>query len=393
MSDNVTRLRLGDREFVLLGTAHVSQESVQEVTDLVRSENPDRVCVEIDEGRFQSLTQRERWSKLDVAQILREGKGFLLMAQLALASFQRRLGVDLGTRPGEEMLAAIRTAAELDIPCSLCDREVQVTLRRAWARTGFWGKNKMLAALLASAFTNEKLEAEDIERLKEKNALESMMEEMAEFLPSVKEVLIDERDLFLATRVYQAAGSHVVAVVGAGHVPGMVKRLKALHDGEPPADLTELERIPPKTLVARVLPWVLPVAIVGALIAGFFLRGSDVTVTNLLRWTVINGGLAAIGALIALAHPLTVAVSALAAPLTSLIPVIGVGIPAGILEAALKRPRVGDFETLNGDLTTTRGFYRNRITHVLVVFFLSSLGSVAGTFLGGVPIFASLFGG
>ena len=173
----------------------------------------------------------------------------------------------------------------------------------------------------------------------------------------------------------------------------MVRRLGALERGEQVPDLAALEAIPPKGPVARVLPWLLPVAIIGALIAGFFIRGSDVTVTNMLRWVVINGSLAAIGAVIALGHPLTVLVSALAAPLTSLVPVIGVGIPAGILEAALRKPRVRDFETLNHDLATTRGFYRNRITHVLVVFLLSSLGSVAGTFLGGVPIFASLFGG
>jgi pheromone shutdown-related protein TraB len=377
---------------ILVGTAHVSQQSVQEVRRIIREEQPDTVCVEIDEGRYRSLTEHERWRDLNVSDVLRRNQGFLLMAQLALASFQRRLGMGLGVRPGEEMLAAIEEARKADIPVALCDRQIQTTLRRAWARSGFWGKNKMLAALLASAFSREKLDAEAIEKLKDKSALEGMLEEIAGFLPSVKQVLIDERDVYLATRIFESGGQRVVAVVGAGHVPGIVRRLNALEAGNADTDLTELDRVPGRGAFARALPWLIPAAIVAAIVAGFFINGADVTVNNLLKWVVINGTLAALGSIIALAHPLTVAVSALAAPLTSLIPVIGVGIPAGLLEAALRKPRVRDFETLNDDIATTRGFFRNRFTHVLLVFFLSSLGSVAGTFLGGVPIFASLFG-
>jgi pheromone shutdown-related protein TraB len=392
MAETVTRLTNKGRELILVGTAHVSQESVEEVRRIIRDEEPDTVCVEIDEGRYRSLTEHERWRDLNVSDVLRRNQGFLLMAQLALASFQKRLGAGLGVQPGQEMLAAIEEARQAETPVALCDRQIQTTLRRAWSRSGFWGKNKMLAALLASAFSREKLDAEQIEKLKDKSALEGMLEEIADFLPSVKEVLIDERDVYLATRIFQASGQKVVAVLGAGHVPGVVRRLEELESGRASTDLAELDRVPGRGPVARSLPWLIPAAIIAAIVAGFFINGADVTVNNLLKWVVINGTLAAVGSIIALAHPLTVAVAALSAPLTSLIPVIGVGIPAGLLEAALRKPRVRDFETLNDDIATTRGFFRNRFTHVLLVFFLSSLGSVAGTFLGGVPIFASLFG-
>ena len=393
MSDTVSRIPLAEKEIILIGTAHVSSESVEEVRRVIAEEKPDHVCIEIDESRYRSLTQKQSWGKTNVSQILREGKGFFLLAQMALASFQKRIGLDLGTRPGEEMLAAVESAEELGIPYSYCDRDIQITLKRAWSRSGFWNKNKMLAALLSSIFTREKLNQEDIEALKAKGALQSMLEELAEFLPSVKEVLIDERDIFLAVRIRQAEGKKVVAVLGAGHVPGVTRRLETVQSGESKETLDELSTIPPRRHLGRVLGWIVPIAIIGAVIAGFILRGSDVTLTNLFKWVMINGTLAALGSLVVLAHPLTILLAFVAAPITSLIPVIGVGIFTGILEAALRKPRVLDFEQLNDDLASFKGFFRNRFTHILLVFFFSSLGSSVGTFLGGIPLFTSLFGG
>ena len=391
-NESVTRVMLGDREIMLLGTAHISRKSADEVQRVIQAERPDRVCIELDEARHKSLTQESSWKNLNIVRVLREGKGFLMLSNLVLASFQRRMGLELGVKPGQEMLAAINAAEELGIPCSFCDRELQITLKRAWKKTGFWGKNKMLAAMLSSILTSEKLSEEEIEKLKQKNALEGMLAELANFLPSVKEVLIDERDTFLATRVFNAEGQRVVAVVGAGHVAGMVRRLTDLHEGKAAADVSALKEIPPKSIASKTIPWLLPIAIVGAVVAGFFFRGSDVTMSNIVKWIVVNGTLSAVGSILALAHPFTVILAFVAAPITSLIPVIGVGLFTGILEAVLKKPRVLDFESLNDDLATFKGFYKNRVTHVLVVFMLSSLGSSIGTFIGGIPLFASLFG-
>jgi pheromone shutdown-related protein TraB len=214
----VRRIELAGRQFVLVGTAHVSSESVAEVRRIVGEERPDVVCVELDEGRHRSLTGEAGWHELNIGKVLREGKGFLLLANLVLASFQRRLGSDLGVKPGEEMVAAIEAAKALGVPCVLADRDIQVTLRRAWASTGWWGRSKMLAAMISSVVSSEKLEAAEIERLKESDVLAEMMQELAEYLPPAKRALIDERDRWLASRIFTSSGTKVVAVVGAGHL-------------------------------------------------------------------------------------------------------------------------------------------------------------------------------
>ncbi len=389
MTETITKVRFGKREFILLGTAHVSKESIEEVRRVIRTELPDRVCIEIDESRHKSLTEKKSWRNLNITAVLKERKGFLLLANLVLSSFQRRLGLDLGVSPGEEMLAAIDTAEELSLPYNFCDRDIQITLRRAWAKSSFWGKNKMLAAMLTSIFSNEKLGEEEIEKLKQKNTLESMMDELAGFLPAVKEVLIDERDRFLATRIFNSDGDRIVAVIGAGHVNGIVKNLSALDRKTLENDLSSLEKIPVRGKVARILPYLVPVLVVGLFVIGFFKSGWQLSLSMIWKWFLVNGTLSALGALLALAHPLTIIIAFLAAPITSMNPTIGVGIFTGILETALRKPRVTDFENLPRDLLTLKGFFKNRITHVLLVFFFSSLGSSLGTFIG-IPYLTSL---
>jgi pheromone shutdown-related protein TraB len=390
-SENAIRHTLGDREIIILGTAHVSRESVREVEEMIEREKPDRVCIEIDESRYRALSQGHRWKNLKITRILREKKGFLLLSNLILAAFQRRLGLDLGIKPGAEMVAAIDAAKRENIPFSLCDREIQITLKRAWVKSGFWGKNKMLAVMLSSLFSGEKLSAEDIEEMRKKSTLQNMLEELAAFLPRVKEVLIDERDRYLASEIYTSTGKKTAVVVGAGHVPGILSWLDRLQRREVTPDVDELNQVPPKKLPAKILPWAVPIIIVGAIAAGFIIRGSETTLNLTYKWIIINGALAAIGAIAALAHPLTILLAFVAAPFTSLIPVIGVGIPTGILEGTLRKPRVGDLESLPDDIATFKGFFKNRFTHVLIVFVLTSIGSVFGTFIGGIPLVASLF--
>jgi len=387
--ETITRLQIGDREFILVGTAHISKDSVEEVREVILKEEPERVCIEIDETRYNSLIKKQRWQNLNIGQVLRERKGFLLLANLILSSFQRRLGVEMGVAPGEEMLMAVNVCQEQGIPFNLCDRDIQVTLRRAWAYSSFWGKNKMLAAMLSSIFTREKLDAGEIEKLKNRSTFQNMMEELASFLPSVKEVLIDERDRYLATRVYNAVGKKIVAVIGAGHVEGIVENLQALEAGAVENDTSALEAIPPRKKISRVLPYLVPAIILGLIVAGFFRSGWELSLSMMWKWILVNGTLSAIGSLLALAHPITIAAAFLGAPITSLNPTIGVGLVTGIIEATLRKPRVTDFENLPEDLLSFRGFFRNRITHILLVFLFSSIGSTLGTFIG-IPYLTTL---
>jgi len=381
MEQQRVRLMLDDREIVLLGTAHVSRGSVEEVRQVIAEEKPDRVCVELDEGRYTSISQGSSWQDLNIGKVIRQGKGFLLMANLVLASFQRRLGKDLGVKPGEEMFAAVQASQELGIPFSLCDRNIQITLRRAWSRTRLWGKMKMLAAMLASVFSDEKLKPEDIEKLKQKDVLQSMMEELADYLPAAKEVLIDERDLYLAARIFQAEGKRIVAVVGAGHLAGIAAHITAFAEKRGSTDVSHLDELPVKGLAGRVLPWAIPALIVALFALGFLRAGWGMSSSMLLRWLIIHGGLAAVGAAIALAHPLTIVLAFVAAPIGTLNPFGKIGLFTGVAEAFLRKPRVKDVENLSEDVATFKGFYTNRVTHILIVFFLSTLGAAIGNMI------------
>ena len=399
MSNTDTKMiiPLGDREFVLIGTAHVSQESIDEVSRTIREEKPDLICVELDEGRYSSITKKESWENLNMVKVFREGKGFLLMANLVLSGFQRRMGAELGVTPGQEMKAALDIAKELGIPYALCDREIQTTLRRAWGSCGLWSKNKLLASLLASAFTTEKLSASEIEDLKNKNELENMMNELASYLPAVKKTLIDERDEYLAAKIWSSSQAQVpsdgsvkriIAVVGAGHMQGIKTHLEKIAAGEKSDDVSAINVIPPKGFLSKALPFLVPAILISLFAYGFIRFGAGMSLSMMIRYILWNGSLSAFGAIIALGHPLAILVSFAGAPITTFIPFIGVGFFSGLTQVTLLKPRVSDAQGLVDDVGSLKGFYRNRITRALLVFFLSSLGSAAGTFIS-VPALAA----
>jgi pheromone shutdown-related protein TraB len=388
MSQTIRRIELKDRVIILAGTVHISQESRDEVSALIEAEKPGRVCVELDESRYHSISQGNSWESLDIGKVLKEGRGFLLMANLALAGFQRKMGSAVGNKPGEEMLAAVAAAEASGIPYSFCDREIQVTLKRAWGKSSFWNKCKLLGSLIDSAFSNEKLSEEEIEKLKEKNELDSMMSELAAFLPSVKEVLIDERDRFLASRIFDARESLVVAVIGAGHLDGVEAWLRKLDAGEASSDTAEIQAAPPPSKAGKVVGWSIPALIVGLIVLGFFKSGTQASLELLLRWVLLNGSLAALGSLLCLAHPVSIIVSFVSAPIATLNPFVGVGLFAGLAEYYMRKPRVSDLENLANDVSSVKGFYTNRVTKILLIFFLSSIGGMIGNFIA-LPFLAS----
>ncbi|MDR0475170.1 MAG: TraB/GumN family protein [Treponema sp.] len=416
MNDTRLTVNLGNREIILIGTAHISRESIDEVSRVIREEKPSHVCVELDAGRHAAMTQKDNWEKLDMVKVFREGKGFLLIANLVLTGFQRRMGSELGVKPGEEMKRALETAGELGIPHSLCDREIQLTLRRAWACCSFWNKCKLLAALLSSAFVSEKMSSEEIENLKKRNELDGMMSELAEFLPGVKKALIDERDQYLAAKIWSSIPPtetapqttpfidpsmleamplaiapvmmppaplkrRIVAIVGAGHMEGIKAHLEKLSAGKESPDTRELESIPPRSGFSRAAGFIIPAALIALLALIFFMGGMEKFQKAGMSWILWNGSLAALGTILALGHPLAILVAFLGAPVTSLTPVIGVGILTGLVQASLCKPRVMDAESIADDISSLKGIYRNRISRALLVFFLSSMGSSVGTFV------------
>ncbi|MBI9097371.1 MAG: TraB/GumN family protein [Spirochaetaceae bacterium] len=378
-SDTINRITIGDREIILIGTAHVSHESVDEVKQIIGTENPERVCIEIDEGRYNSITDTESWKKMDIHQVIKQKKGFLMMASLILGSFQKKIGADIGIKPGEEMKIAAEAAKERGIPFTFSDRPIQTTLQRAWAKSNLWNKMKLLASLIASAFSSESVDKSDIEELKNSNALQGMMEELANYLPSVKEVLIDERDRYLATSIYNTSEKKVVAVVGAGHGPGILQWIKKLDNKEYPADVSDISVIPPKRNYEKAIPWIIPFVIVALISYGFANSGVKVGLEMITIWILANGILSALGSIIALAHPITIIISFIAAPLTSLNPMIGAGFVSSFFESTFRKPRVKDLENLQDDSGSVKGWYRNRVIRILMVLVLSSLGSAIGT--------------
>lgn len=371
----VHRLRHEGREFVIVGTAHVSRESVDLVRDMVEQEQPDTVCVELCASRFQSLRQNARWKEMDIVKVIREKKSFLLLSNLLLASFQRRIAEKLDIQPGQEMIQAVESAEAIGAGIALADRDIRVTLSRTWRHMGFWAKIKLAFQLLMSLGEAEEIDEETVERLKNQDVLESVLVEVGRSMPVVRRILIDERDRYLSQKIRNAPGEKVLAVVGAGHLSGI------LRSWEEEVDLAELDMLPEPNPWVRQLKWVLPGVILALLVGGFFYGGAQTGSHMVAWWVLANGILAGIGAIAALAHPFTVVSSVIAAPLTSLNPMIAAGWVSGLVEAFTRKPKVIDFENLPVDITTFKGFWRNKITRILLVVVFTNLGSAAGTFI------------
>jgi len=371
-------------DYALLGTAHVSRTSAEAVERLLASGHFDAVAIELCPSRYQALTDRKSWQQLNLFSVLREGKAGMMMASLALSAYQRRIADQFGIEPGAEMKAAIDAARRHDLPLQLIDREIGITLRRASSRLGWWRRWLMINGLVFSLFSREKISEEDVEKLKEGDLLTQTFSEFSETSPELYEALIAERDRFMAARLRQdnADGAHkqVLAVLGAGHLAGTARALNASDSADD--SVTELNQSPPPSRVFKFLPWLVLIAVLSGFAWGFS-RSPELGWSLIVTWVLINGGLSALGALLARAHPLTILTALLAAPLTSLNPTVGAGMVTGAVEAWLRKPTVADFETLRDDVTRVSGWFRNRVSHVFVVFFLSNLGSAIGTWVAG----------
>lgn len=374
-NSNIHLLSFKDKEVILLGTAHVSRESARLVASVIEKEKPDTVCIELCQSRYQSIRQKDRWQNMDIVKVIKEKKAFLLLSNLLLASFQKRIAEKLDVKPGAEMISAIETAEKVGAQIHLADRDIRITLSRTWRVMSLWDKLKILFQLILSAGEIDEISEKDIEKMKQEDMLETLLADVKKSLPVLKDILIDERDRYLAHKIKTAPGKRIVAVVGAGHVPGIKKYW------EVNTDINALEKIPPKGMFMRIFKWILPLAILVLFILGFFHGGSTTGAQMITLWIVANGLMAGLGALIAFAHPLTILSSILAAPLTSLNPMIAAGWVSGLVEAFTRKPKVKDFENLSEDILSIRGFRQNKVTKILLVVVFTNLGSAIGTFV------------
>lgn len=386
-NSDVHFIDLAGREIILVGTAHVSQKSVDLVRQVIEKEQPDCVCVELDEKRYEALAKRKRWEILDLKEIIRKKQLSTLLINMVLASYQKKLGDQLGVLPGTELLEATKAAEKQGTPIALCDRDVRVTMRRAWGATSFFKKNYLLASLFASMFDRTEITEEKLAELKETDVLSELLAELGETLPELKQVLIDERDTFLAEKIKAAEGKRLVAVVGAGHVEGIKKAL--IEDRQD--QMEEINTIPPVSPVWKIVGWSIPAVILASL--GFIAwnKGGAVAGDNLIYWILANGIPSSIGAMLAFAHPFTIIGAFAAAPITSLTPVIGAGYVTAFLQVMLRPPIVIEFETVLEDMSTLTGWWKNRLLRVFLAFMLPGFGSMIGTWIGGYEIISNLF--
>ncbi|MDQ3460985.1 MAG: TraB/GumN family protein [Deinococcota bacterium] len=386
----------GETRYTLLGTAHVSRASADEVERLIKSGDYDAVAVELCQSRHAALTQPERWAEMDLFQVIREGKAVMVAASLALSAFQQRLADQLGVRPGEEMRRATEAAGARELPLLLIDREIGVTLKRVYRSVPWWQRMTLVAGLLGSVISRESVSEAEIEKLKEGDVLEATFAEFAENAESIYIPLIAERDRYMAARLREETAKrmgqetatpyqNVLVVIGAGHLKGLAGHLEEPAQEDPARTRERLERVPPSPAWLRALPWLIALLVLLGFAVGFS-RSPELGLRLLGDWFLINGGLAALGALLATAHPLTILGVFIAAPFTSLNPLIGAGFVAAGIELWLRRPRVGDFKRLRQDVTEARGWWRNRVARTLLVFVLATLGSALGTYLGGFRI-------
>lgn len=388
LETNVRRMQVGEKEIILIGTAHVSPQSVEEVKELIEQESPDSVCIELCQGRYNSIVNKDKWQNTDIGKIIKEKQTMLLLATLIMGSFQKRIADDFEVAPGQEMIQGMESAEKVGAQLVLADRDIQVTMRRLWQKVGLKGKAQIVYELFSSIFFAEKITEEDLEEMKSQDMLDSALNSLSESFPELKAVLIDERDQYLAQKIKNAPGDKVIAVLGAGHLPGITQELYKEND------INKLNSLKSASKLNKKWLWVFPVILIA--IIGFTLKNDLPSgINQIVAWFLWNGSLSALGAVIALAHPLAILTAFAVAPISSMNPLLAAGWFSGLTEAYLRKPKVGDFQKISDDLVSIKGFWKNRVTRILLVVALTNLGSGLGTFIGGahvLKIFAGVLG-
>jgi pheromone shutdown-related protein TraB len=384
MEGNVVRLNYEDKEIVLVGTAHVSQQSTELVKKVIDEEKPDSICVELDEGRYQNLRNPRAWENMNIVQVIKSKKVGFLLANLVLSSLQKRIASQLNAVVGQEMLQGIESAKEMGAELVLADRNIQITFMRIWRKLSLWEKCKLFFDLLFSFGEGDEITAEDVNDLLKKDTLESVMSDMRRKFPKIGEILISERDQYLAHKIKEASGQKIVAVLGGAHVPGVREEIFQEQD------IARITEVPPGTPAVKIIGWAIPAIIIGLFVYGFALN-VQTGFEQLSVWVLWNSALAAIFTALARGHPLSVLAALVAAPFTSLNPFLACGWVAGLAEATIRKPTVQDINNIPQDILSFKKFLRNRFLRALLVVIMANIGSSIGTFVAGTSIIRNLF--
>ena len=380
MNENIVKLEYQDKEIYLIKTAHVSKNSVSDVDEAFNEINPDSVCIELDKARYDSLMSKDdKWKDQDIVKVIKDGKVGYLMVNIILGSFQKRMAKSLDTKSGGEMMEGIKLANENHKNLVLSDRSVNTTFGRVWNSLTLIEKSKLLATIISSIFDKEEISEEELASLKEADALDAALKEVAKEFPNVKKTLVDERDKYLAQKIKTAPGKKIIAIIGAAHSLGIEKYLNEDVNTE------ELEKVIKKKGIGTILKWAIPLGILFMLLYTIFTNLST-GLDQLKSWVLWNGTAGALGTLICLGHPLSALVAFIAAPFTSLNPLLSAGLFSAITEVSIRKPKVRDFESLADDTETVKGFWKNRVTRILMIFIFTNIFSSIATFISGAGI-------
>ena len=385
------QVKVSDK-IILVGTAHISKDSIKEVKESIEKYKPDVVAVELCKRRYEGITKKDKWENTPITSLLKSNNAYFMLAQTFLSSIQRKLGKDQGVEPGSEMIAAMDEAKKHNTDIALVDRDISVTLKRAWKKMGIREKFRLVWEFLKAilGYEEEELEELDLKEIMDQDVISAMMEEFGEIAPSVANVLIHERDKYIAKKILdESKKGRVVAVVGAGHIQGIKKYLEKK---ELNVDLEELEYVPSKRFsVLKTIGYAIPVVFAALIVYAFYFKGLDLALEMFIYWFLINGIFSAIGTAIARGHPLSIATAFIAAPITSLNPAIAAGWVAGYVEAKLRTPVIKDFKGLS-KVDSLRDFWNNRVIRLLMVVALANVGSMIGTVVA-FPYITSLLTG
>jgi pheromone shutdown-related protein TraB len=384
MEEHIVRLEYKNKEIILIKTAHVSKQSAALVKEVIDTELPDSVCIELDEGRYESITNPNSWEKTDIIRVIKDKKVGFLLANLILSSYQKKLAKQLNTNVGQEMIQGIESANEHNARLVMADRSIQTTFLRVWRSLGLWDKLKLLYSLTSSMTEEEEITEEDLQNLLNEDMLEKAIFGIKNTFPKVGKVLLEERDQYLAYKIKRAPGKKIVAVLGGAHVPGVSKEIYNDYD------INEISTVPPKKLTSKILTWILPTLITALLVYSFVLN-FQTGVRQLGVWILWSGSLAALFTALALGHPLSILTAFVTAPVSALHPLLACGWFAGLVEASIRKPTVKDIQNVSTDITSIKSAFKNRFIKALIVVIMANLGTTIGVFIAGIDLFKNIF--